>query len=59
MSRKYRTTYIRSDDGATMVEIALGQYVEEVAVEKLGQLRQDLAAQLGAAIDTNSVEAKH
>jgi hypothetical protein len=32
-------TYIRSDDGASMVEIAPGQYVEEYLAERLGLLR--------------------
>jgi len=36
---KTRKTYIRSDDGATMVEIAPHQYVEEDIAERLRLLR--------------------
>jgi len=39
MSTKPRNTYIRSDDGATMVEIAPHQYVEEDIAIRLGLLR--------------------
>ncbi|HZH10576.1 MAG TPA: hypothetical protein VEZ24_09405 [Microvirga sp.] len=39
MSTKPRNTYIRSDDGATMVEIAPHQYVEESVAERLGLFR--------------------
>jgi len=34
-----RKTYIRSDDGAVMVEISPNLYVEESIAERLGLLR--------------------
>lgn len=36
---KSRKTYMRSDDGATMVEITDGVFVEEDIAERLGLLR--------------------
>lgn len=39
MPRKSRKTYTRSLDGALMVEIAPGMYVESLIAERLGLLR--------------------
>jgi hypothetical protein len=39
MPSKFRRTYTREDEGATMIEITPDMYVEEDVAERLGLLR--------------------